>query len=387
MKYALLDPLRGLAALWVFLFHLALSQSFQERLPLAYAILKQGGHLGVAMFFVISGYCLTASARTTIARGDSAAAFLYRRARRIYPPFWYSMLAAVAIAFLMSFLSGLKSGVYALPSPQQDVANGFIHFGLLDWFKVATLVQVVSPLAHDVPPVLYTKFQQINLVYWSLAIEFQFYIVVAMALKWRPRFYTSLAAVTVISLPFSLIPWSYTVGIFPPYWMMFAIGIGVYWCFERGIDPERLFGRGAALVGVAAVVSGALLFLAILRSEGAVSQVPFAVLFGFVLLFAKGLDRSFRALLGSSSVIVRGPFVLMTALGAISYSLYLLHPRLWGLVAQIARQVIPRNSMAYDLVVVVVTLLLCYPFYRYCELPFRSYRPRTTPTVQHDLSS
>ena len=49
-------------------------------------------NLGVPMFFVISGYCIAASAEATIDRGESAGSFLAPRVWRIYPPYWFALL-------------------------------------------------------------------------------------------------------------------------------------------------------------------------------------------------------------------------------------------------------------------------------------------------------
>ncbi len=54
MKYTLLDPLRGLAALWVFLFHYHYCDTLRQGFPSLCAFFGTG-HLGVPMFFVISG--------------------------------------------------------------------------------------------------------------------------------------------------------------------------------------------------------------------------------------------------------------------------------------------------------------------------------------------
>jgi peptidoglycan/LPS O-acetylase OafA/YrhL len=94
--FAPLDAARGLAALAVVAFHMRLSDSFQESLPTIYAIAKHG-YLGVPLFFVISGFCLAASAASSRRNNESALSFLKRRFRRIYPPLWCSILVVAAL--------------------------------------------------------------------------------------------------------------------------------------------------------------------------------------------------------------------------------------------------------------------------------------------------
>src|SRR5262249_53973624 len=100
VKYPLLDPLRGIAALWVFVAHYQFSPAFVAACGPVYPLIKSG-HLGVPMFFVISGYCIVASARSSLRRGESAAGFLFRRGVRILPPFWCSILVIAALPFMV----------------------------------------------------------------------------------------------------------------------------------------------------------------------------------------------------------------------------------------------------------------------------------------------
>ncbi len=94
--FAPLDAARGLAALAVVAFHIRLSDSFRESLPTIHAIATHG-YLGVPLFFVISGFCLAASAASSRRNNESALSFLKRRFRRIYPPLWCSMIVVAAL--------------------------------------------------------------------------------------------------------------------------------------------------------------------------------------------------------------------------------------------------------------------------------------------------
>src|SRR5258707_14126470 len=108
MKYLTLDILRGVAALWVFTYHFPFytAESVNPTLLKFFHL----GHLGVPMFFVISGYCLMASARTVRRRNETVTSFLFRRMLRIYPPFWCSVLVVVAVPFVVELLSSLRTG-------------------------------------------------------------------------------------------------------------------------------------------------------------------------------------------------------------------------------------------------------------------------------------
>jgi peptidoglycan/LPS O-acetylase OafA/YrhL len=68
------------------------------------------------MFFVISGYVISASAEATLRRSETAGSFLKRRFMRIFPPFWLSIV--VAVPYLVAAVSSLKSGVFEMPDPR-----------------------------------------------------------------------------------------------------------------------------------------------------------------------------------------------------------------------------------------------------------------------------
>lgn len=293
-RFPLLDALRGLAALWVFTFHFGFSESFHATLPLLYWITRRG-HLGVPVFFVISGYCITASAANSLRHGDAIRQFLYRRMRRIYPTYWFSILATVALPFVVEGISFLKTGHFVFPT------KGFVRYGVVDWLGVFTLAKVFEPL-----PVVYlqTKFADINAVYWTLAIEVQFYLAVALALASR-RIFLVLGLLTLAAAGSMVIPGIWTSGIFLPYWPTFAAGALLY--AIRDSIPRWLFNW----------------------------EPPW----------------------------------LLSALGAMSYSLYLLHGPMRFLGMQVVRQIVP-VGVAFDVGSIALTCLFCWLFYWACERPF-----------------
>jgi peptidoglycan/LPS O-acetylase OafA/YrhL len=362
MKYELLGPLRGAAALWVFFFHYPHSAASKVGFPFLHPLFALG-HLGVPMFFVISGYCITASARSTLARGESIAGFLYRRALRIYPAFWCSIVLVVSLPFLMEGLSSIRTGHYSPPSPV-DAPLRFLNFDWFDWVWVTTLAQVFRPT----PGVsdLQAKFSAINAVYWTLALEVQFYAVMALALVCRSRIYWFLALTTVLSVPFLLWPAAHTVGIFLPYWPQFALGCALYWLLESGYTPDRLFGARSARVALGFNAGSGIAFGCWLASGWAVDPLAFAAVLS-LLLWVNKVPRPTTARCPRP---LRWLLACFSLLGLMSYSLYLLHGRLQYLVMQLTRQVLPADTIACDVATLLITCGLCYLFYLACEAPF-----------------
>ena len=95
-----------------------------------------------------------------------------------------------------------------------------------------------------------------------------------------------------------------------------------------------------------------------------------AALFGLAVWFGQGLDQNYTALASSPRYVFRTPIMLWNVVGLMSYSIYLLHAKLYPLVAQFVRQVVPGYTFVFDLLVLSGTLDLCYRFYLCCEAPF-----------------
>ena len=95
-RYESLDMWRGVACLCLVLYHAAFFCETSMRVgdvgswsiadSFLYAIKKTW--CGVPIFFVISGYCITAAAVNAQQRNDALRWYFFRRFRRIYPPFW-----------------------------------------------------------------------------------------------------------------------------------------------------------------------------------------------------------------------------------------------------------------------------------------------------------
>lgn len=358
----ILDIARGIAALGVFLFHI--SDGLRESMP-AMASIFRFGSLGVPLFFVISGYVISASADAILRKNESANAFLKRRFLRIYPPFWCSILVVLALPYLIAAISMLKSGVYEAPLPQFQVLTGG------EWLQLISLAKVFLADNGD----LQGQFSQVNSVYWTLAIEFQFYLLVYLALLFRRHFLLIVATVTAASLVLLAYPQALNSGLFLYFWPMFALGIGLFHAIKHDCKIDSLAVSALAV----ALLLGTLLSLAYLGTLTDVlgeifpsASLGFATLCALILWLGQPIGLQLEAAKNHGLRPVRWLIKGAAFLGVISYSVYLLHGKLFELPAMVARQLVPMTNPLNALLTILGTLALCAVFYMYCEKPFLS---------------
>jgi peptidoglycan/LPS O-acetylase OafA/YrhL len=148
-----LDGLRGLAILMVLFWHFYSPAWFP-------------GWIGVDLFFVLSGYLITAKLIVTAGRPDYYSAFYRRRILRVFPLYY-----AVLIAFYLSVHFFMKK--VNLPA---------VSFYTTHWLNFFTFTQNWA-IIHDNPALAYRSLEQT----WSLAIEEQFYLLWPFALALLPK--------------------------------------------------------------------------------------------------------------------------------------------------------------------------------------------------------
>ena len=116
------------------------------------------GDLAVRIFFIISGYLVTAS----MAHSRSAAQYLWKRSLRIFPAF------AVSIAFC-----GLIIGPWMTTLPLNDYFSDPMFREFMGNINLYSMQGGLPGLFADHPN------KAVNGVYWSLPIEFTLYLAVA----------------------------------------------------------------------------------------------------------------------------------------------------------------------------------------------------------------
>ena len=293
-----LDVLRGFAAVWVCLFHFTRDGRTVDVLS-GTAQLCAWGWLGVQMFFVISGFIIPLSMYNRSYSLCQFGGFMLRRMKRLEPPYIASILVVLSLPFIASFVPGFRGGVAEWSFPQLAAHIAYLNAVL--------------------------RYEWINPVYWTLAIEFQYYICIGLVFPLiSSRLpYVSSSSVMLLAaaggLPFD------SKDLLPHWLPVFAIGVCA-WQVRVGLlrIAESLV-TATVVVCLSAAVVG--------FKETAVGVGTAAVILG---AGTSALPRLLR------------PFSL---LGTISYSLYLLHEPVGNRVFNLLRR-LPREWVSPETVLV-----------------------------------
>jgi len=353
-RYELLDALRGLAALAVVIHHVA-----------AVYI----GGFAVMAFFVISGYCIAAASASARRHGLGIRGFLWRRVRRIFPPY------LLAIAFW-----AVLRGVKVLTGGANDLARPWT-----EWLQNLTLTQWLTLLPNPAPypphnPTLFVG------AFWSLCYEEQFYLVMgamvvlaglsAAAARW------AVVVLLVVGLVWNAASPDRVFGLFIEYWAPFACGCLVFYRLcelpraggENATRATRLASRciDVSLVGLASA-GGWWLYErggvpAPLPNGHELRSVPAELLVSSLMAIALILVRRWDTRI--SGTLVFKPF---RWLGKITFSLYLVHQFNLQLASKAAGAVLGVGNVdtvaGYTLRVCVL-VAIGTGFWFCCERPF-----------------
>jgi peptidoglycan/LPS O-acetylase OafA/YrhL len=329
-----LTGLRGIAALWVVLFHLYG--------PIGSPMSK--GYLGVDVFFILSGFVLSLvyAEKFKHITLDTYFSFLKARVARIFP------LHLATLSFLGLLAIELPGFANAYPMPHE-------RFGISSFIASALLIQnwfYWLPTCWNTPA-------------WSLSAEWAAYLAFpAFALftqHWR-------------SIPVTLLLAASSLGVF--------IAI----CTFRGVT----YPDGQGTLGMARMATEFCCGCLIFRAQALGMQIlpkwveVFAIALLGVSLFVPG--AIFLSLFGLALIVLlagqsSGPiakflsFRPMVLMGEISYSIYLVH---WILI-QISTWAWPSESLSWvqicarDAGVITFTLLISYGTYVSIELRARAW--------------
>lgn len=315
-----IDGLRAIAVLAVVAYHAGLP--------------VPAGFVGVDVFFVISGYLITALlAREQDATGRiDMLAFYARRVRRILPALVVVVAATVAASAVLLPDASLARVMRSAASALGVTAN--IHFqnatgGYFDQDS-------------DLMPLLHT---------WSLSVEEQFYFIWPLLLVLIVRRRWLLVVLAALSL--GLAQWGLQVDPEAAFFQMPAR----FWELAVGgliaLAPQRPL-RGVATVGLVTLAIAIAYPMPAFPGAGALP----AVLGAGLVVHAVHSGRSVRAL----------ELAPVRFVGLISYSLYLWH---WPLLSLYRATHLEAPGVAVSLVLCAAAGVLAWLSYRFIETPAR----------------
>lgn len=331
-RFHFLDGLRAIASVLVLLHHSVTSgvASFIEKhgFPFIANLVKYSTQSGVMLFFVLSGVVLL----RPYLRGDrkfETLDYFWRRAKRIYPPFFVALLFGWLVVV-------------------------YIQYGPHTYYKDTNLFKwgydiSIWELLREAPIVNY-RGGYYNLAWWSLQVEVMFYILVPLFLVFfsfrKQLSYPHFFAVVVLTLVCSYviqqvstayIPEIYTVNKDHPWYRLNMF---------RFLDTPISFIMGVYLakydfkkiIGYVLFFGGAIIVIAARTYEPFINS-GYGVLYGGLIILIFNSKRLQR--------LLDNPF--MVWLGERSYSLFLIHFSVFYFVNYTCSLILPERNMWYGI--------------------------------------
>jgi peptidoglycan/LPS O-acetylase OafA/YrhL len=318
-RISTVDCLRGVAALVVVWFHMT-NGNTEAYAPDWLRASGRDGWLGVEVFFVISGFVIPYALHRAAYHLHDYGRFLLRRIIRLDPPYFVSIALTIALAYVSAAVPGFRGQQpsYPLPLLLSHIAYANRFFG----------------------------FRSINVVYWSLSLEFQYYLLVGLTfpLVGNRRRAIRIAALAALGAAALASP-----NMLLVFRWLFLFELGILAFYRR----ERLVGVPGYLAGVALAAAGTYVTLG---PEVAVVGVATTLVIAFV--------------------VVRNRLLLF--LGDISYSLYLVHVPIGGRIINAGTRfrLGPTSATLLALTALGVSVGAAYVFHRLIERPARAWAAR-----------
>lgn len=311
-----LDTLRAFAALSVCLYHFVCKTTdyiHSEWLLSFFDV----GKSGVQLFFVISGFVIPWSMYQAGYKLKNFFLFFLKRITRLEPPYIFSIMLALAVLYFREKLLG-RTNDHMNVSAQQVL----LHFGYL------------IPFFED--------YQWLNQVYWTLAIEFQYYLFIALLfvpLVKSGRIQRFVIYSIVIALSFL------ASSSFLLYWLLlFLLGILLFLYKAELISASEYY-----------IVTVVVLFFSLMRYP--IVSVVYSVIPLVLVLKWQGLV-----------------IPVLHTVGKFSYSVYLVHPLVGASLINLLSHhfTAPFEKFLVICSGIILTLAFSWITYRLIEKPSRN---------------
>ncbi|MGA2695794.1 MAG: acyltransferase [Terriglobales bacterium] len=345
-RYSMVDAWRGLASLGVVFDHLGLNPGFNL------------GHACVMVFFVISGYCIAAATDSSTHKHLRLSEYMWRRFRRIYPPYFFALCLFSATRFVK-----MRAGM-----------GNQLSSSLVAWIQNLTLTQWLSLVFH---PASYPHQNTTLFVagFWSLNYEEQFYVVMGLimfaAVFLKKEMLGGILLLMIPAFVWNIYYPSRSYGFFLEDWVAFALGALVFYRLCRIADS---FTRAAIDLGLLLLLLFSLYRNATLHfgQRSVYFEWICASAFALALVYLRHFDGKFKSSFLST---------ILGGFGLISYSLYLTHQSNLHSSEAIATRLIhwglPPFSEFFIRVGAMCTIATI--FWYFCERPFLNKPLRNDP--------
>jgi peptidoglycan/LPS O-acetylase OafA/YrhL len=316
--FAVIDSLRGIAALLVVIVHISMKLDKSWLTDIA-----SYGQYGVIIFFVISGFIIPYSLYKSEYTLQKMPNFLFRRILRLNPPYYGVLLLTIL------FYIGVK-----ILHPSADAEHLNISTSRI-FFHLTYLVPFVDE-------------NWFNNVFWTLAIEFQYYILIAIFYPLlNKNIYWVFLGMTILSFSHYL-PLAKTYSTILSYSVPFLLGISIFLYKTRQDKTIRVSNQHMLLLSI-------FLFLQCKFQMDEVRML-FALFPYLAIMFSQ-----------FSSLITN-------FLGRISYSLYLTHSLFFMIAFPLVEKIISLDRIMFGKEILVVMLFLmslpiAYAYYVGFEKP------------------
>lgn len=314
-----LDFLRAVAALSVCLYHFS-GVALPKVTNVYMKPLFASGWLGVDIFFVISGFIIPYSLLGKKYSVSQIGPYLVKRIIRINPPAY----VALALVLLQWFLI------------DRFINHNQVYTGGI------TFPQLFHNMMLTVP---FTQYKWVVGIFWTLAIEFQFYIFIGLCFNFL---FESKGLL-----------WKFVLG----YVVVSLLQYLPFADFHNFFHYSSLFAMGG---------------ITLLYHQNRITKLEFAavmVLFTALAYWQLDFSITLTGVLTSASILVtRVENKLFALIGKISYSFYLIHV-LVGTTAEfvLVRVIAPNTEIKkviITLLCIVSALVGAYVFYTFIEKPF-----------------
>lgn len=331
-----LDSLRGIACICVMLFHYTAYYHHNWGHAQTPIILFEYGKYGVELFFLISGFVIFMSLKKKNIKD-----FLVLRFWRLFPTYWFAVVAIFVVSYFIPILP--EVAVHGRITPLELLVN-------------FTMIPTVFSLRY------------VDSSHWSLGFELLFYLYIsAFFLLGKLReirvvyvflFLTSLSVFWHISIDrfFDIQAWM------------------TVWWKEDMSHWQYVLSKVFILPYVHLFLMGISLYL--IHQKRKIILSVFCIIFGIAAdYFIWGWEHliavTIITLVFSTAISFKMPFLrnkFLLYLGAISYSLYLIHQNIGFRIIQIAERNGVNSNIAI-LAAILLVIFLAHPLHFWLEKP------------------